>query len=183
MSIYTYGVENVAVTKKGIVRTTNLHATYAGHLHDVVAAVELENGMNVKIGDHVTAEGRECVAGTFPKLTDEIVLIADVVKIYDASTSARAAEYNFSIPANKPAKGYQIIAADKFGVADYMFTTKVGDKPAIGNYVVVDGNGKWKEQTAVPAKDATGFIGKIYGYDSGDFETIVLVEVLQNVQL
>lgn len=187
MAIYTYGVENVTPeTKHGIVRTTNLKATYAGHLFDVVyASGALDNGMNVKIGDHVTADGRECVAATFPAVGDKIALVADVVKFYDTSTTAKQAEYNYYIPQGQPARAYEVEQYDKFGVSDYMFTTKVGAAVAVGNYVTVDGNGKWKEivSTSAPDAAATGFIGKVYGFDTGDNEKIVLIETIQNVQI
>lgn len=187
MAIYTYGVENVTPeTKHGIVRTTNLKATYAGHLFDVIhASQDLDNGMNVKIGDHVTADGRECVDATFPAVGDKIALVADVVKFYDTSTTAKQAEYNYYIPQGQPARAYEVEQYDKFGVSDYMFTTKVGAAVAVGNYVTVDGNGKWKEivSTSAPDAAATGFIGKVYGFDTGDNEKIVLVETIQNVQI
>lgn len=187
MAIYTYGVDDVVAAKKyGMVRTTNLRSTYAGHLHDVVhKTADLENGMNVKIGDHITAEGRECVEVTFPADKDRIALVADVVKIYDTYTTAQAAEYNYYIKKGVPAKAYDVELHDKFGVADYQFSTKVGDAPAEGNYVVVDGKGGYKEiaSGSAPVATANGFIGKIYGFDHGDNETIVLIDVLQNVQL
>ena len=187
MAIYTYGVENVTPeTKHGIVRTTNLKATYSGHLFDVVhASKDLDNGMNVKIGDHITADGRECVDATFPAVGDKIALVADVVSFYDTSTTAKQAEYNYYIPQGQPARAYEVEQYDKFGVSDYMFTTKVGEAVAVCNYVTVDGNGKWKEivSTSAPDAAATGFIGKVYGFDTGDNEKIVLIETIQNVQI
>lgn len=186
MAIYTYGVDDVAAEKHGMVRTTNLRSTYAGHQHDVVHNTkDLDNGMNVKLGDHITSEGRECVEVTFPSAKDQIVLVADVVKIYDTCTTAQKAEYNYYIKKGVPARAYDVELRDKFGISTVLFSTKVGDVPAEGNYVVVDGNGGYKElaSTAAPTKTENGFIGKIYGYDHGDNETIVLIDVLQNVQL
>ena len=133
----------------------------------------------------LTADGRECVDATFPAVGDKIALVADVVKFYATSTTAKQAEYNYYIPQGQPARAYEVEQYDKFGVSDYMFTTKVGAAVAVGNYVTVDGNGKWKEivSTSAPDAAATGFIGKVYGFDTGDNEKIVLIETIQNVQI
>lgn len=181
MAIYTNGTWTEQ--KKYMVgRSSKIKATDTGHLYDLVFESPVENGMNVKVGDYL-GDGLQLREGTFPAIGDKIAFACDVPLIYENYTSADQAEYNYVNKVGKSVKCYEIVEDDVIGFSDYGFTTKVGDAPAFGNYVTVDGNGKWVEVAGKPDTSATGFIGQIMGFETYLFDTIVLVHVVQNKQI
>lgn len=174
------------VKKHVVARTSKLKATNCGHIYDVLDTVnDIEQGSLIKLGDYVDGELQLRKAET-PKATDKIVFICSVPTIYDESTATAQNEYNFYNVRGKACRGYEIVENDIFGVSDNAFTTKVGEAPAVGNIVVVDDNRLYKELDKGQL-DATlktnGFVGRIVGFETYSFETIVLISVIQNTTI
>ena len=65
-----------------------------------------------------------------------------------ALTTEQGQAYNYTNPAGKPVKAYEIqdasVHTDIFGVADYQFNDDSEGKVKVGNLVTVDGKGAWK---------------------------------------
>jgi len=190
MAIYT-NLKAIEANKHGLFRSSRLKATDVGRIYDLIVRdednkeISVDNGVALKLGAN-TGKGLQTKYATVAEAGDKVVITGSPATIKDAFTKAQAREYNFYHEAGEVAKAYEVRPdeAEVFGVAAYQFTTVVtGEVPTAGNLVVVDGKGGYKELTAGTATDAYGFVGQVYGFETGDFETIVLVEVLKNEQI
>lgn len=186
MAIYGKDITWKNTTGKYMVaRSSKIKATDTGHIYDVVdTANDMEQGMNVKVGDHVTDELQLRTAST-PAIGDAIAFVCDVPLIYESYTTADQSEYKYINKKGKATRAYEIVKDDVIGFSDYGFTTKVAadGQVVVGNYVVVDGARKYKElvsTTASTTLDTYGFLGKIIGFEKYQYDTIVLVEVIRN---
>lgn len=172
----------MAREKYGYAESTDLAATYGdGHMLSVVDEDnELENGMIVKLGRAIDRENNYI---STPTDKDPVVLILDVILPYDESTTAASFEFYYRFEKGKPVRAYTIIPNDKFSVIDYMVTTIAGaGKPAVvGNYVVHDGNRKYKEVAADGFQmDDYGFVAEIAEITYRGGMTLYLLNVLKN---
>lgn len=172
----------MAKTKYGYAESSALAATNGdGHMYSVVDNEnELENGMIVKLGDLIDRENHEI---STPADTDGVVLILDVIVPYDQSTTMAGYEVFYNFAKGKSVRAYNIIAHDRYAIVDYMVTSTVAgsDKPAVkGNYLVTDGNRKYKELASSEDVSGYGFVAKIADviYKSG--MTLYLIEVIKN---
>ena len=166
----------MAKVKYGYAESSDLAATYGGgHIYSVVDEEnELENGMIVKLGEAIDRENHKAETATD---ADPIVLVLDVIVPYDESTTEASFEYYYNFAKGKCVRAYNIIPHDKFSVIDYMITP-IGDAPAVGNYVVHDGNRKYKEVAS--AEDSYGFVAKIIEATYRGGMTLYLLEVIKN---
>ena len=175
------------VAKKHVIaRSSKIKASNCGHMYDVLDKVnDIEQGSLIKLGAFEDGELQIRKAET-PADTDAVVFVCDDPLIYDESSTFAQNEYNYYNVKGTPCRAYEIVKDDVIGVSDYAFTTKVGDSPAIGNIVVVDGNRLYKEidktQKAATLK-TNGFVGEIVGFETYSFETIVLINVIQNTTI
>ncbi len=172
--------------KHVIARSSKIKASNCGHMYDVLDKVnDIEQGSLIKLGAFEDGELQVRKAET-PTATDAIVFVCDDPFIYDESSAYAQNEYNFYNVKGKACRAYEIVKDDVIGVSDYAFTTKVGSTPAVGNIVVVDDNRLYKEIDKAQ-KDATlktnGFVGEIIGFETYSFETIVLINVIQNTTI
>lgn len=168
----------------GYVETSNLKATVAGHIFDVVMNTGLENGMALKLGDLTSAN--EIHDAALPAVTDEIVLVANEALIYDESTRKAQEEWFYSIPAGEVARCYEVAKYDRFSVLDYSITA-LADKVVVGNYIVVDPVTGFYKEVAKSGFDADdyGFAARIFAIEprmigSTSNATLVRVEVIKN---
>lgn len=174
----------MARVKYGYAESTDLAATYGdGHIYSVVDEQnELENGMIVKLGKAIDRENYEISTATD---ADPIILILDVIVPYDQSTTEAGFELYYNFAKGKCVRAYNIIPNDKFSVIDYMVTSVAGTgKPAVvGNYIVHDGNRKYKE---VAASDDSfkmedhAFVAEIVEITYRGGMTLYLLNVLKN---
>lgn len=174
----------MARVKYGYAESSDLAATYGdGHMLSVVDENnELENGMIVKLGRAIDRENNTISTAAD---ADPIVLILDVILPYDESTTEAGFECYYNFAKGKCVRAYTIIPNDKWSVIDYMVTTLAGEgKPAVvGNYVVHDGNRKYKE---VSAEDEDfdmskyGFVAEIAEITYRGGMTLYLLNVLKN---
>ena len=189
MAIFTT-LKAQKANKHGMFRSSRLKSTEIGRLWDLIVRDEdeneimVDNGVAVKVGSP-THDGLQTRYATVAKTTDQVAIVGSPALIRDAFTKFQSAEYNFYHEAGVVAKAYEVRPneGEVFGVAAFQFTTVIGEVPAKGNLVVVDGNGGYRELASGTSVDTYGFVGEVYGYELGDNETIVLIEVLKNEQI
>lgn len=179
----------------GLFESSQLLATDVGNIYDALVRDEsnnpipVDNGVALKIGDY-SGNGLEERYATIAKITDKIAVTGAPAEVKTALTTEQGQAYNYTNPAGKPVKTYQIadpsVHTDIFGIASYQFTDDSAEKVKVGNLVTVDGKGAWiaaeaAEATGLTALQGTnGFIGKIHSLSVGTYYTIVRIQVLQN---
>lgn len=190
MAIYT-NLKAQKVNKHGMFRSSRLKSTDVGRIWDLIVRDEddkeiaVDNGVAVKVGLN-TGVGLQTRYATVAKVEDQVAITGSPANVKDAFTKFQSAEYNFYHEAGVIAKAYEVRPneGEVFGVAAYQFTTVLnGEVPTFGNQVVVDGNGGYVELAADADVSTYGFAGRVYGFEIGDNETIVLIEVVKNEQL
>lgn len=176
----------------GLFESSALLATDVGNIYDVVVRnesdkeISVDNGVAVAVLDY-TGNGLEERYGRVAKITDKIAVTGAPAEVKTALTTEQGQAYNYTNPAGKPVKTYQIadpsVHTDIFGIASYQFTDESTDKVKVGNLVAVDGKGAWvaSEATELTTLQGTnGFVGKIHSLSVGTYYTIVRIQVLQN---
>ena len=187
-----------ALEKKlhGLFESSALLATDVGNIFDVVVRdgsdkeISVDNGVAVKVGDY-TGNGLQERYATIAGLKDKIAVTGTPANVKTALTKEQSQAYNFTNPAGKPAKAYQIqdadVHTDIFGIASYQFTDASAENVKVGALVTVDGKGAWVAQadsaTVATLSTTNGFIGKIHSISVGTYYTIVRIQVIQNKQL
>lgn len=189
--IYT----NLASREKnmhGLFESSALLATDVGNVYDALVRdesdnpISVDNGVALKIGDY-SGNGLEERYATIAKTTDKIAVTGAPAEVKTALTTEQGQAYNYTNPAGKPVKTYQIadpsVHTDIFGIASYQFTDESADKVKVGNLVAVDGKGAWVASDATnltTLQGTNGFVGKIHSLSVGTYYTIVRIQVLQN---
>ena len=175
----------------GMFESSQLLATDVGNIYDALVRedttpIAVDNGVAVKIEDY-TGNGLEERYAAIAKITDKIAVTGAPAEVKTALTTEQGQAYNYTNPAGKPVKTYQIadpsVHTDIFAIADYQFTDDSKDKVKGGNLVTVDGKGAWvaSEATQLTTLQGTnGFIGKIHSISVGTYYTMVRIQVLQN---
>lgn len=176
----------------GLFESSALLATDVGNVYDAFVrdenekSIAVDNGVALKIGDY-SGNGLEERYATIAKITDKIAVTGAPAEVKTALTTEQGQAYNYTNPAGKPVKTYQIadpsVHTDIFGIASYQFTDDSAEKVKVGNLVTVDGKGAWiaSEATELTTLQGTnGFIGKIHSLSVGTYYTIVRIQVLQN---
>lgn len=181
----------------GIWESSKLLSTDVGDVYDVIvrdedhsnAEIEVDNGVAVAILDY-TGNGLEERYGRVAKKTDKIAVTGAPANVKTALTTEQAQPYNYTNPAGKPVKTYQIadpsVHSDIFAIASYQFTDDSTEKVKVGNLVTVDGKGAWvaSEKTELDnLKTTNGFIGRIHSFAVGTYFTMVRIQVLQNKEI
>lgn len=180
---------------KGMFESSNLWATENGALFNCLVRDESENlipvdnGVALAVGEY-TGNGLEERYATIAKITDKIAVTGAPAEVKSALTKEQEQAYNYTNPAGKPVKTYQIQDADVhediFAIASYQFTDETADKVKVGNLVTVDGKGAWKasEVTELTTlKTSNGFVGRIHSLSVGTYYTMVRIQVLQNKEI
>lgn len=165
-----------------VARSSKIKASDTGHIYDLLDKEnDVEQGCNIKVGAYTNNGLQERLAET-PAVGDAIAFVCDVPLIYASYTTADQFEWKYINVKGKDFKAYEIVRDDVFGVSDYGFTTVLDASAGVqlGNYVVVDGNRKWKEVKTEPDAATYGFIGQVMGFEKYQFDTIVLIHVIKN---
>ena len=178
----------------GMFESSALLATDVGNLYDVIVRdedasnkeIEVDNGVALAVLGY-TGNGLEERYGRIAKVTDKIAVTGAPANVKTALTTEQGQAYNFTNPAGKPVKTYQIadpsVHTDIFGIASYQFTDDTAVKVKVGNLVTVDCKGAWVASEATELetlKGTNGFVGKIHSLSVGTYYTIVRIQVLQN---
>ena len=193
MAIFT-NLAAKEVDKHGLFESSNLWSTDIGSNFSVIVRdtengnkpIAVDNGVGICVLEF-TGNGLEERYGRIAKVGDKIAVTGAPALVKTALTTEQGQAYNYTNPAGKPVKTYEIqdasVHTDIFGVADYQFNDDSEGKVKVGNLVTVDGNGAWKaSETSELAtlKTTNGFIGKIHSLSAGTYYTIVRIQVLQN---
>ena len=193
MAIFT-NLAAKEVDKHGLFESSNLWSTDIGSNFSVIVRdtengnkpIAVDNGVGICVLEF-TGNGLEERYGRIAKVGDKIAVTGAPALVKTALTTEQGQAYNYTNPAGKPVKVYEIqdasVHTDIFGVADYQFNDDSEGKVKVGNLVTVDGNGAWKaSETSELAtlKTTNGFIGKIHSISAGTYYTIVRIQVLQN---
>lgn len=192
MAVYTNATAAKA-NKHGIFRSSRLQATDIGKIYDLIVVDEdgeeiaVDNGAALKVGARLN-KGLQLRNATIAGIGDQVAIAGNAPIVKEAFTKAQEAEYNYFTKAGAVVKAYEVLPkkAEVFGVAAYQFTELASlgaTAPAFGNYVVVDGKGGYKEVADLPDATTYGFIGQVYGFETGNNETIVLIECVENKQI
>lgn len=175
----------------GLFESSALLATDVGNIYDVVVRdndtpISVDNGVAVAVLDY-TGNGLEERYGRVAKITDKIAVTGAPAEVKTALTTEQGQAYNYTNPAGKSVKTYQIadpsVHTDIFGIASYQFTDESSDKVKVGNLVTVDGKGAWvasETSELTTLQKSNGFVGKIHSLSVGTYYTIVRIQVLQN---
>lgn len=177
---------------RGLFESSNLLSTDVGHNFSCLVRdeneneIEVDNGVALAVGEF-TGNGLEERYATIATTTDKIAVTGAPAEVKSALTKEQEQAYNYTNPAGKPVKTYQIqdadVHTDIFAVASYQFTDATADLVKVGNLVVVDGKGAWEAHEATELatlKGKNGFVGKIHSLAVGTYYTMVRIQVVQN---
>lgn len=176
----------------GLWESSSVLATDIGNIYDCIVRdeseneISVDNGVAISVGEF-TGNGLEERYATIATATDKIAVTGAPAEVKSALTKEQEQAYNYTNPAGKPVKTYQIqdadVHTDIFAVASYQFTDATADKVKAGNLVVVDGKGAWEahESTELATlKGSNGFVGRIHSLAVGTYYTMVRIQVVQN---
>lgn len=179
----------------GLWESSLLMSTDVGDLYDVIVRdehdkeIDCDNGVAISVGSF-TGNGLQERYAKVATAKNKIAVVGTPANVKTAMTKAQEQPYNFTNPAGKPAKAYQIqdvdVHTDVFGIASYQFTDNTSSLVKVGALVVVDGKGAWEahESTELDTlKGTNGFVGQIHSVSVGTYYTIVRVQVVQNKEL
>lgn len=196
MAIFT-NLAAKEVDKHGLFESSNLWSTDIGSNFSVIVRdtendnkpIAVDNGVGICVLEF-TGNGLEERYGRIAKVGDKIAVTGAPALVKTALTTEQGQAYNYTNPAGKPVKTYEIqdasVHTDIFGVADYQFNDDSEGKVKVGNLVTVDGKGAWKASEVselATLKTTNGFIGKIHSISAGTYYTIVRIQVLQNKEI
>lgn len=180
MAVYT-NMEAVKSGKHGMFESSRIRATNCGHLYDVTFEEDIDNGVLVLVKGY-TGNGLQEREGAVATTKDMVAVTGNPALIKTAFTTQQDQPYNYYNRANNPVKCYELVKEDIFAVADYQFTEDSKEHLKVGSYVIVDGNGAYKAQTADPSA-TNGFVGKIHSIYATTYYTMVRIEVVQNTTI
>lgn len=121
----------------GIVRLDKIHSVKVGHLFDVVADEELQNGFIGVLGDLASDDDRELRKLEKPQRLEEgqYVLVASPEINYDQYKKTDDALEKFVIPAGTAARAYTLVEGDIYSVSSDLVKPASGSKCVKGNFV------------------------------------------------
>lgn len=130
-----------------VVETSKIAAVRGGgHLHSLIADVDVENGHICYVGDLATdvegVETHEYEAPTTALINKrKVVLVANPEWDYDESRKSNQALSNYINEAGRPFRAYDLFAEDQYAVSAGAFDVANESEIAVGKYVIVQ-NGK-----------------------------------------
>ena len=185
--------------QKGVFEASLLKSTISGHLWDCLLVTEsgtapnitrtpiaAENGVCVKVGDFTNNDnGLQERYATIAGVKDKIGVTGSVVNVKDARTKLEETEPYFEVPAGEDCKVYEVIGdqydGDIFGVCLHQFTAATQSLATTrGNYVVLDGNGKYVASASKPTMANFGFVAQVHSTWTNNDYTLVRLYVIQN---
>lgn len=199
MAIYS-NLTPLAMGMHGVFESSLLKSTISGHLWDClvveddtanpVVPIDVDNGVAVKVGAFVTGTDNAQIGlqeryATVAGVKDKVGIIGSYALIKDARTKLEETEPYFYNKAGQDSKVYEVIGdeydGDIFGIGLHQFTDGTQSlATTIGNYVVLDGNGKYVAQAAKPTMDNYGFVARIHSTWTNNDYTLVRLYVIQN---
>lgn len=121
----------------GIVRLDKIHSVKAGHLFDVVADEELQNGFIGVLGDLASDDDRELRKLEKPQRLEEgqYVLVASPEINHDQYKKTDDALEKFVIPAGTATRVYTLVEGDIYSVSSDLVKPRTGKTCTVGKYV------------------------------------------------
>ena len=121
-----------------VVETSKIAAVRGGgHLYSLIADVDVENG--------------------------HIGYVANPEWDYDETRRTNQALYNYINEADRPFRGYDLIARDVYAVSKEGINYGSADAPEIGKYVIVEAGKTTVKMVEKADTTGQGFVGKIIG--------------------
>ena len=157
----------ITYTKRGVAESSNLLATVAGHIENVLVEADngIDNGSFISLGDFVSGDVWKAKA---PAAGEDIYLVLSVPLIYEDYTSKMQEESNFFNGKGEVARAYQLFKRDKFALSAECFAANA--EPAVGKYLTFSG---FKAGVAASAPQS-GPVMKIYDVaTNGNFRVVV----------
>ena len=199
MAIYS-NLNPLPMGMHGVFESSLLKSTIAGHLWDCLVVeettsgnettrtpIDCDNGVCVKVGAFTNnKDGLQERYATIAGTKDKVGVTGSYALIKDARTKLEETEPYFYNKAGEDSKVYEVIGdefdGDIFGVGLHQFTqaTQTLAKTR-GNYVVLDGNGKYVAQTAQPTMSNYGFVAQVHSVWTNNDYTLIRLYVIQNV--
>lgn len=194
MAIYS-NLTDRPIGQHGVFEASLLKSTISGHLWDCLAVADdsvaspvpiaMDNGVCVKVGKHTHKDNglqeRYC---TIAGVKDKVGVTGSVVNVKDGRTQLESTEPYFEVRAGEDSKVYEVIGdeydGDIFGVGLHQFTTATQSLVRVGNYVVLDGTGKYVALAAKPTMANYGFVAEIHSIWTNNVYTLVRLYVIQN---
>ena len=162
----------------GVAESTMLKATKVGHLYNLEADVDIDNGSVAKIGEYKRPDVWEAKV---PAKEDKVVLILTAPKIYEEYEKKMQEEQYFYNAAGEIMRAYEIQDTDRFSVSEEALSADAVAQ--VGKYVVVDTKG-YKLTTVDTNPNASsvayGFVGKIIDVNKNG---TYLINVLRNREI
>lgn len=146
----------LSYTKHGVAESSDLMATVAGHILNLQAPEDIDNGSFATVGDMVDGEIDEFVA-VKPDGTKPVFLILTSPEVYADFTTKAQEESNFYNASGDTMRAYELHANDRFALSAEAFAD--GAEPAVGKYL--DFSTGWKAGVTDTAPTA-GTVAKIY---------------------
>lgn len=179
-----------------VVRLDKIKSVYGGHIFNVKATEDMQNGQVGHLGDLLEGEREvyEIAKPTVDSIKEKgLVLIAHSPINYDESKLSSASEQNYAIESGEVVRAYELHEKDIFSVTKEGIDL-IGDAPVAGNYVVAQaGSHKLKEVAAIVGDEA--FVGKVVRKDVLGTKTVtgqagvvvrsleyVVIEIVKNVR-
>ena len=156
----------ITYTKHAVCESSKIKATVAGHIFNVEAHKDLDNGSVVKLGEYLRSEVYEAAE---PTANDEVVLVLTTPLIYEEYNSKMGAAYNFYNAKGDIMRCYELVARDVFAVS----AEGIAGTPEIGKYIVANGT----KLTVADAEGSNAFVGKIIEKGANG---VYRIEVLRN---
>lgn len=160
--------------KHGVAESSDLKATLAGHIFNMRAAEDIDNGSFAALGDFegttATSYGADVWAAKKPAKADKVFLILSSPLIYEEGTAQCQDEANFYNARGDVMRAYELVPYDKFALSAEAFAAN--SEPGVGKYLVI--NGAYKAGVAASAPEGQTFVAKIYDIaGNGNFRIIV----------
>ena len=122
-------------TAHGVVELSDVRATECGHIDNLRAAEDIDNGSFVSLGAYEGGENIDVWAAAKPDKTKPVFLVATSPEIYEDYTTRMKEESNFYNAKGDVMRCYALEANDLFALSAAAFAS--GAKPAVGKYLSI----------------------------------------------
>ena len=156
-------------TKHGVFESSDIKATLAGHIVNLKAIEDTDNGSFASRGAFVAGDVWKAAK---PVVAKPVFLIGTSPLIYEDFTKSMQDEANFYNASGDVMRAYELEANDKFNLSAEAFAS--GASPAVGQYLTISAI-SWKVGCAASSPEGQTFVAQIYGVAAnGNF--MILVE-------
>ena len=177
----------MARTKYGYAESSDIKATNAGHIYNIVnESGAIENGTLWTKGDVAFTQDEEVYKVTAPTKGGKVILALSSLYSYDTSTTLGQHEMYLRKEAGEVARGYELVEGDRYAIADYMVTTLAGSgKPAVAKNLLVADTSKntYTEVAAATEVDDYGFVARSNSIVYRSNLTLYNNEVIKNIDV